>query len=469
MYKVIFTIIISNLIAFHVKADSSDKDVEIIELKRMVLQLSQQVGELTHQLKEIKDELDNKVDSTQSLARSRKTDPSSIDNTPVVLSDDISTITHENNSSHVLANPWWKNIELWGFGAIGAYQTGVDGNHENFGFDIKEATLFMEANVWSDIDFFIELQTNRLGDDSSKYVRTGEVYIHGRNINVGDSSVGVKFGRIDIPFGEEYLWQDAIDNPLITNSVSYPYGWDEGVLFYGNSTIWGYEDDLNWILSITDGTDKRSDEDHSDKAYNLKLYGDINKNNYLSLSVMHNGKAQKSALEFAGSHFEPLGKGDNEAITRSDSSFVNATLAEINTKHQFQMNNLNGYLALTYGMAEQKDAIKQHNRSLKWLTIEPYLQLSTNWYSLLRYSEIGTYDNLEGYHFDGKIFAGGNNDYGYDVKRFQRLAFGIGWQPNPRVRAKFEIGKDWFELIDFTNKEPQNKRSFLGLEVAVGL
>ena len=40
----------------------------------------------------------------------------------------------------------------------------------------------------------------------------------------------MKLGRIDIPFGDEYLWQDAIDNPLITNSAAYPYGWDEGIL-----------------------------------------------------------------------------------------------------------------------------------------------------------------------------------------------------------------------------------------------
>ncbi|MDX2367043.1 MAG: hypothetical protein QNK36_01330 [Colwellia sp.] len=466
MYKIISYVIIANLVAFHVQASASDKDKQLNELKNLVLELSQQVNHLTKRLNNI--ENDKRVNSPQNIIQLKEITTSDIHNTPVILSDEKTTITYENNVSHVLANPWWKNIELWGFGAVGAYQTGSDGTHSNFGFNIKEATLFMEASVWQDLDMFIELQTNRLGDDSSKYVRTGEVYIHGRNIEIGDGSIGVKLGRIDIPFGEEYLWQDAIDNPLITNSASYPYGWDEGVLVYGDSTIFSFEDNVHWIFSITDGTDKRSDEDHSDKAFNLKFYGDFNEDHYLSLSLMHNGKAQKSALEFGGSHFEPIGKGDADALTKSDSTFINATLAEINTKHQFHLDDFSGYLALTYGRAEQEDDISQHSRTIEWLTIEPYIQLSPNWYSLLRYSEIGTYDNHNGFHFDGKIFAGGNGDYGYDVKRFQRLGLGIGWQPNPRVRAKFEIGKDWFERIKNTNKESQDKRNFLGVEVAVG-
>jgi hypothetical protein len=464
MHKLIFPFILTNLVTFQVQANSTDKDDELNELKILVLKLSQQVSHLTNSLNEIKNEHDIK----NTIGQPKEKTTHLINNAPVDLSDESSITMPENNSSHVLANPWWKNIELWGFGAIGAYQTGSDGNHENFGFDIKEATIFMEANVWQDLDVFIELQTNRLGDDSSKYVRTGEVYIHHRNIVINGDNLGIKLGRIDIPFGEEYLWQDAIDNPLITNSASYPYGWDEGILVYGDSTFMGYEDAINWIVSITDGTDKRSNEDHSNKAFNFKLYGDINENNYLSFSFMRNGKAKKSALEFAGSHFEPLGSGDDNALTKSDSSYVNATLAEINTKHQFNTDNFSGYLALTYGRAEQKDDFEQYNRNMQWLTIEPYLQLNTNWYSLLRYSEIGTYDNNEGFHFDGKVFAGGNSDYGYDVKRFQRLGFGIGWQPNPRVRTKFEIGKDWFELIDQTNKKSQKKRAFVGLEVAVG-
>jgi len=111
----------------------------------------------------------------------------------------------ENNdgySDHILARPWWENFDVYGFGAAGFYDTGSAGTREHGGFEIKEASLFVDAAVWEDISFFIELQTNRLGKDDDLFTRTGEVYAHFRDIQLGDAtSLGVKIGRIDIPFG----------------------------------------------------------------------------------------------------------------------------------------------------------------------------------------------------------------------------------------------------------------------------
>ena len=165
----------------------------------------------------------------------------------------------------MLTNPWWKNIEISGFGAAGFYDTGSAGTRADGGFEIKEASLFFDAEVWKDISFFLELQTNRLGKDDTLFTRTGEVYAHFRNIGAEDSTLGIKLGRFDLPFGEEYLWQDAIDNPLITNSAAYPYGWDEGILIYDTTRH------FSWIAAITSGTDARSKEENSAKALNLKI------------------------------------------------------------------------------------------------------------------------------------------------------------------------------------------------------
>ncbi len=146
----------------------------------------------------------------------------------VDLSDDQQDSTGS-ESNHVLANPWYQNIEISGFGAAGYYGTGSAGTKPEGGFEIKEASLFIDAEVWEDVSFYIELQTNRLGDDKTKFTRTGEVYVLFNNLIPSiENGMALKVGRIDIPFGEEYLWHDAIDNPLISNSVSYPYGWDEG-------------------------------------------------------------------------------------------------------------------------------------------------------------------------------------------------------------------------------------------------
>ena len=439
------SLVFSLAFLFLVSAPASASS-EIAELRRLVESLSSQVRELTEKVNQLESQRE------QSTAPpSKMVDPATA---PVVLEANETDSVIAQSSGHVLSKPWWSNIDLSGFAATGVYGTGSDGNKEDWGFEIKEATIFVEAAVWEDIDFFLEFQTNRLGDDRSKYTRTGEVYVHFRDVEIGNTDVGFKVGRLDLPFGEEYLWQDAIDNPLIQNSASYPYGWDEGVLAYGRHK------ELNWIFAITDGNDERSEEDHKDKAINAKFFGDLADNLYLSLSLMRNGMSAESAMEFGGSHFEP--------VDGSSSDAVDSWLMELNTRYQFTLDSMEGYLAIALGTASQDDDAPGFDRDIHWFTIEPYLSLNPQWYTVLRYSEIGTYDDEEGYHFDGKPFAGGNDAFGYDVERFRRLSMGLGWTPTPRTRIKFEVGNDWYDLIESSVREKGDDRHFIGAEIAVG-
>lgn len=369
------------------------------------------------------------------------------------------------NEGHVLSNPWWRNFDIYGFGAAGYYDTGSDATRASGGFEVKEATLFIEADVWEGINFFVELQTNRLGKDDQLFTRTGEVYLHFRELRLGQlPPFGLKLGRFDIPFGEEYLWQDSIDNPLITNSASYPYGWDEGVLIYGE--IKG----LSWIAAVMDGTDERSREENSDKAVAIKIYGNPIAPLYLSASLMTNGDASKSAIEFGGSHFQPLGASHTSTLGNSPSTEVGAGLLEFNARYQLLSSHpsKSAYVSVSLGGAKQDDVGSAFDRSFSWFSLEPRLDFNDRWYGVVRYSEIGTYDSDEGYHFDGKTFAGGNNAFGYDTKRFQRVGIGLGWTPNPNIRAKLEIGKDRFDLVDGSPLADGGNRGFIGFEIAAG-
>ena len=427
-------------------------------------QLQEQVDQLNRQLQELTAQI-HREQSDSSLEETTPGNANSAEATSLVnLTPQQKPSIEDAGDSNVLTNPWWRNFDISGFGAAGYYDTGSAGTRDNGGFEVKEASLFITADVWENVEFFTELQTNRLGKDNDKFARTGEVYVHFLDISLADAvTVGLKIGRIDIPFGEEYLWQDSIDNPLITNTAAYPYGWDEGVLVYGAFRS------MSWIAAITDGTDDRSQEENSDKALNVKVYGSPIKALELSLSVMTNGDVSKSAIEFGGSHFRPVGIAHESTLGISPSTEVNADLIEVNAKYEFSLGNHRAYLALSLGSADADDSDPLFDRDFQWYSIEPFLQLNNNWYALLRYSEIGTYDGDEGYHFDGKTFAGGNAAFGYDTRRFQRLSAGLGWTPNPHVRAKFEIAKDWFELIDVSPFEPNNEdRGFVGLEIAVG-
>ena len=375
-----------------------------------------------------------------------------------------SSLMDDETSGHVLSNPWWQNFDIHGFGAAGYYETGSAGTRGYGGFAVKEASLFIEAAVWNNSSFFIELQTNRLGKDDQLFTRTGEVYIHFRDLPAGDATWGAKFGRIDIPFGEEYLWQDAIDNPLITNSAAYPYGWDEGALVYGE--VKG----ISWIAAITDGTDERSLEENSDKALNMKLSGHPWEPLYLSLSAMSTGAVTKSAFEFGGSHLQPLGASHPSTLGMSPSARVEGDLIQADGRFDFKaFGKREAYVALSAGSGKQEDADSTFDRTLQWWSVEPYVQVTPEWYALARYSGIETDDPAEGYHFDGKIFAGGNSAIGYDATSFRRLGIGVGWRPNPHVLAKLEIGRDSFDLIEASPLDPNNDdRDFFGFEIAVG-
>lgn len=374
------------------------------------------------------------------------------------------------DTNHVLSNPWYRNIRISGFGSIGHFNTGSAGSRDNAAFEVKESSLFIEGEVWEDVSYFLEFQINRLGiDPRSPAPNTGEAYVHFRNLDWGgDNPIGLKVGRVDLPFGEEYLWQDAIDNPLITNSIAYAYGWDEGVLAYSQ---WGA---VNWIAAVTDGTETRSRDNNSQKAVSLKFYSEPNDPLYFSASFMHNDDSEELPLGFGGAHAMPVGTdlGSRDSFKSlagdSESKEIGATFFELDTRYSFSIADRQAYLALAWGKGLVDDADSFFDREFEWFSVEPYLQISQKWYTLLRYSEIGTYDSNEGYLFGGKIFAKGLVSGGYDTEKMRRLGIGLGWRPNPRTRAKFEIGKDWLDVIDGSSLTVNDNRNFIGFEVAVG-
>lgn len=461
MRRLIYSISICAALVPSVHASS-----EIAELHELLHSLRQQVNSLENRVAELTAEKETPPQLAATRERSGIVAPALDDGHRgafVNLDLEEQASIAEPTTGHVLANPWWRNIEIHGFAAAGIYDTGTGGTRNHGGFEIKEATLFIEADIWRDTSLFVELQTNRLGKDDQVFTRTGEVYLHFRDIPLGDAySFGMKTGRIDIPFGEEYLWQDSIDNPLITTSAAYPYGFDEGLLIY--SSFKG----INWIAAVTDGTDARSIEDDSEKAWNVKLYGDLTDELYLSLSFMSNGEAAKSAFEFGGSHFQPVGASHQSSTGSSSSDSVDAILGQIDAKYSFVISpSLAGYIALSVGAAEQSDDQSIFDRDILWFSVEPSISYNHSWYGVVRYSEIGSYDDDEGYHFDGKTFAGGNSAFGYDTRTFSRLGVGIGWVPHPNLRAKFEVGKDWFDLIHGSLlSENNSERSFMALEVS---
>ena len=269
----------------------------------------------------------------------------------------------------------------------------------------------------------------------------------------------LRAGRFWVPFGNETIWFHADQNPLISYSAAFPWGLDEGLEVYGSTH------GIDWIASVTAGTFDRNSEDSPEKTWNLKLSGRPWKAVEVTGSFMLQGSTAESAIDFGGSHMDPVGSDGSSSAGTSPSEQIEATLGEVDMK-LFPASRAS--IGLTYGLADIDDDVDAFDRSFQWFRVEPRYEISPSLYAVLRYSEIGTYDSNEGYHFDGLMIADAEDAFGYDVQRFQRIAAGIGWRANPNTLLKFEVGRDRFWVIDASPADPdEGNRTYFGASLVV--
>src|SRR5690242_20221001 len=113
-------------------------------------------------------------------------------------------------------------INISGEGGVAFFETGNEGMSPHAEFRVDEARLFLEAPVWGDVYFFSELNLiTREASDLS--LQLGELYLDVENVSQlwnRDRMLNLRIGRMYTPFGEEYQVRYAIDNPLISHSLS---------------------------------------------------------------------------------------------------------------------------------------------------------------------------------------------------------------------------------------------------------
>jgi hypothetical protein len=122
-------------------------------------------------------------------------------------------------------------VVLSGEGGVGFQKTGPEGFSPNSSFTVEEARLFLEAPVWKDVYFYSEVDL-ATPENNNAQVNLGELYVDFENVSQlwgRDDQLNVRVGKMNIPFGEEYLTRYAIDNPLILDSVSDLWGFDPGL------------------------------------------------------------------------------------------------------------------------------------------------------------------------------------------------------------------------------------------------
>src|SRR5438552_2636990 len=196
----------------------SDTQKQLLELRKQNEILQQQVRNQQGQI----DSLSQKVSALQ------KTEPN-----PASAKEAVTPETPSAKSSFPFS---LGKVRLSGEGGVALFESQSKGGYPNAEFRVDELRFFVEAPVWDEVYFFSEINVfSHEGADGN--LRAGEVYLDFENVSrlwAKERQVNLRIGQFYTPFGEEYAARFAIDNPLISHSLSDLWGVDEGLEAYGS-------------------------------------------------------------------------------------------------------------------------------------------------------------------------------------------------------------------------------------------
>jgi hypothetical protein len=349
-------------------------------------------------------------------------------------------------------------LHFSGEAGAGFFQTGSEGEFSPNNFLVDEAKLFVEAAIIDDIFVFGELNVITREDPNEK-LQLGELYLEFEEVSRlwnQEDLLNIRIGRFDIPFGEEYLTRDAIDNPLISHSLSDLWGVDEGVEIYGSLHK------LDYIFAIQNGGEPILKDFNGDKAVVGRLTYNSMRHMHFSVSAMRTGK-----LDVQRDHFSELWFGNGflrvlgspaSTLTFQGNVFQGDAHASWKKGH---FHAVAGHLHY-----EDSDTSKDNSRNARYFQLEAIQNLSKDskkvWYAGARFSRITA---------DGGFPLVGNGNRGrflFDDNllsdRLWRFSAGIGYRFSTRFLIKTEFTLEDGRQINGTKRDREN---FFGVEAAV--
>lgn len=346
-------------------------------------------------------------------------------------------------------------IRISGEVGLAYFDGGPQGKFPNAEFRADDVKVYLETPVWRDTYFFAELDlvTREANDE---YFHMGEVYVDFENISgrLGgpDRLVNLRIGRFDIPFGEEYLRRDVMDNPLISHSLSDIWGIDEGIEIYGGAGTFSY------VAAVQNGGHPTLADFDSDKAVVLRVGWQPADWLGLSASAMHTGELHTvddrlSEVWFGGGFFRALGAAATTAT-------FEASLYELDGTVKHGDTELRGALGTV--RFDDDDTTADNARTLDYYYIEATQRITDRLYAAARYSRIET---ERGYPLVG------NGDFGLFMFRspptdhLWRFSLGLGyWLADPLL-IKVEYTREDGRQVNGTKRDQQDQvAAELGLE-----
>ncbi len=338
------------------------------------------------------------------------------------------------------------------------FDTGEEGQYPHNEFLIDEAKLFVEASIIDDIYAFAEINVITR-ENSDETLQLGELYVDLEDVSKlwgKDRVLNIRLGRFDIPFGEEYLTRDAIDNPLISHSLSDIWGVDEGIQLYGSIKTFEY------VLAVQNGGVPVARDFHSDKSIVGRILYRPGSTFHFSFSAMRTGK-----LDVEGDRFSEVWFGNG--FLRLLGSPLTTTTIEGNVFQgdgHAQWERGHAHLAAGKLEYDDNDSVADNSRDVHYFQMEVRQNLNKSkdnpWYAAARFSRI-TAERGFTLVGNGRLASYLFDDYELSEELW-RLSLGIGYRIGKNVLLKAEYN---FENGKQLNGENRDEEDFFGIEAAV--
>ncbi len=342
--------------------------------------------------------------------------------------------------------PSLNNVVISGEGAAGFFETGKNGQYPNAAFRVDEARLFVDAPIWEDVYFYGEIDLmQREEEDEGVYL--GELYLQWENLAKHwdmDQLANLRVGQFYTPFGEEYQNRFAIDNPLISHSLSDLWGLAAGLELYG-----GFER-LSYVVAVQDGGISTLNDATADKSITARIGYDPLSWLHLSASGMRTGKLSVSGDGISGEWF---GNGFFTSIGSPATTLFQANLAEFDAQGKWK----GGYARVAGGYAgyDDNDPSGDNHRNIYYYYVEGLQHVTSKLYGAVRWSQIRAKD--------GYPIVGDTDTFGLPTSDLWRLSLGMGYQFSDHLTLKAEY---MFEQGQLSTGGVRNHENMVALEAA---
>ncbi|MCB1122373.1 MAG: hypothetical protein KJT03_12545 [Verrucomicrobiae bacterium] len=379
----------------------------------------------------------------------------SVDTENIRQSDEIEELQDSGFSVPALAPTVSGNSSILISGEAGiAFHAGQANTiFPNEEFRVDEARIFVEAAVARNVFFFTELEMFSREENANMNLRAAEIYFEVENLfamDEWDRGFNLRAGRLDIPFGEEYLTRDVMDNILISHSVADIWGIDEGIELFGEFGSFDY------ALAVQNGSRDALRDWTSDKSITARLGFNPSNNLRLSASYMDTGAIDPSAEVITEVWF-------GNAVFRSIGSAATTSFDAELTQGDIRYSWDNGQLAASYGQAwySDNDPLANNSRDFEFWSIEVQQGLTDQFYAGVRYSRL---DADGGYPIAG---MGDRNTFffaPFNTDQLHRLSLGFTYWPFEDLVLKLDYT---FENGDHSDGSKRENSDQLSAEAGV--